>query len=71
MWGQALALLVMGTVPVATMAMAAMHEQVHQRAHQEDKIRESSKRVGCVLHQEIESRHQQKTVEDKPRSAPW
>lgn len=54
------------------MFVSPMHEDVHQRARQEQqiwKVWKGSKGVRRVLQEQIKGRHQEKTVEHPPRPA--
>jgi hypothetical protein len=53
------------------MTMAAMHEEVHQRAGQEHQEGKEGNGVRCVLQQQVEGRHQEKAIEHPPGSPAW
>jgi hypothetical protein len=53
------------------MPMAAMHEEVHQRACQEHQEGKGTKGVRCVLQQQVKGRHKQKAIEHPPGPATW
>ena len=52
-------------------SMAAMHEEVHQRARQDHQEGKGTKGVRCVLQQQVEGRHKEKPIEHPPGSASW
>jgi hypothetical protein len=47
-------------------AMTMMHEQVHQRAGQQDQVRQDTEQVGAVLRKQQKPRNGEKSVEHPP-----
>jgi hypothetical protein len=49
-------------------AMAMMHEHMHQRAGQQEQIRQDSQYMGTVLREQKEPGNREKTIEHPARS---
>lgn len=50
--------------------MAAVDEQMHQRAGQKQQAGKGAQRVGCVLKQQIDHPNKQKAIESQAKASP-
>lgn len=50
-----------GSMPVSAMTMSAVHEQMHQRAQEQQGIWQETEDVGGMLHYQVEGRNGQES----------